>query len=50
MIMILRKRKLWDRLKNSSHETIDFPIKFVMKNLNKVPNHINIQDEKVILL
>lgn len=48
--MILRKRKLWDRLKNSSHETIDFPIKFVMKNLNKVPNHINIQDEKVILL
>ena len=45
--MILRKRKLWHQLKNSSQETIDFPIKFVMKNLNKVPNHINIQDEKV---
>ena len=34
-------------IEKSSQETIEFPIKFVMKNLNKVPNHINIQDDKL---
>jgi len=31
---------------NSSQETIDFPIKMIMKNFGKIPNHISIRDEK----
>ena len=44
---MLRKRILWDLLRNSSRDTIDFPIKFIMKNLHKVPNHISIKDEQM---
>ena len=42
-----RRQILWDLLKNSSQETIDFPVKMIMKNFGKVPNHISILDEKV---
>jgi len=37
-------------IEKSSQETLEFPIKFVMKNFNKVPNHISIKDDKVCLL
>jgi hypothetical protein len=46
IIMILKTLKLSAPLRNSSQETIDFPIHIIMKNFGKIPNHISIRDEK----
>lgn len=43
---ILKTQTLLAPLRNSSQETIDFPIHIIMKNFGKIPNHISIRDEK----